>query len=456
MHSGDAEAHRLWGAACERLNELLHQVTFEQLVHNIVPLKIEDHCICLGVSDSFFGDWIKDNYDVELKDALAGVDGTAYDFRFEEGYSPEEAVETAEEPDTRTAEAHVEAIYQTGAMPKNCNTQHTFENFAVGEENRYSYAAARTAAESPGLYNPLYIYGSTGLGKTHLLQAVAHHVACNDPRIVVRYVTCEEFLNRYVSSIGSKSLPEFRESFRNVDVLLVDDVHFLSNKTQLQEEFFNTFNSLYNQNKQIIMTSDKQPAEIQGLEERLVSRFESGLTTEIFPPGYETRLAILRLVQEKHLIKIDDDVLKFVASRISSSVRRLIGSLIRLVAYASVNDGKISEKDAENLLRPLFEEEQSSKNITIEAIQKAVGEHFELSRNDIMGSQRPKNIAEPRMLAMYLCRELTNHSFPEIGQAFNKNHATVMNAVKKIPGLCLKDEKLRRSAELIKRRLRST
>ncbi len=452
MHSGDADVRQLWAVACERLNELLHQVTFEQLVHNIVPVKVEGNMISLGVSDSFFGDWIKDNYDVELNQALADINGVSYEFCFEEGYSPED---TPEEPDTRTAEAHVEAAYPDCAPPKDCNAQHTFENFAVGEENRYSYTAARTAAESPGLYNPLYIYGGTGLGKTHLLQAVAHHVLSHNPQTVVKYVTCEEFLNCYVSSIGSKSLPEFRESFRNVDVLLVDDVHFLSNKTQLQEEFFNTFNSLYNHNKQIIMTSDKQPSEIQGLEDRLVSRFESGLTTEIFPPGYETRLAILQLVQEKHLIKIDDNVLKFVASRISSSVRRLIGSLIRLVVYASVNDGKVTEQDAENLLRPLFEEEQSSKNITIEAIQKAVSEHFELSRNDIMGSQRPKNIAEPRMLAMYLCRELTNHSFPEIGQAFNKNHATVMNAVKKIPGLCLKDEKLRRSAELIKRKLRT-
>ncbi len=453
MHSGDAEARQIWRFACEKLGDLLHQVTFEQLIHNIVPLRVEGSVLYLGVSDSFFSGWIQDNYDVELKQALSNVNGRAFEFAFEEGHIPEE---TFEEPETQTAEAHVNAVLtKTPSSPKGCNAQHTFDNFAVGEENRYSYTAARTAAENPGLYNPLYIYGGTGLGKTHLLQAVAHQVLTMKPNAVVRYVTCEEFLNSYVSSIGNKSLPEFRDSFRAVDLLLVDDVHFLSNKTQLQEEFFNTFNTLHNHNKQIIMTSDKQPSEIQGLEARLVSRFESGLTTEIFPPGFETRLAILQLVQEKHLIKIDDSVLRFVASRISSSVRRLIGSLTRLVAYASVGNCQITEKMAEDLLRPLFEEEQSSKNITIEAIQRAVSEHFEMSRNDMMGSQRPKNVAEPRMLAMYLCRELTNHSFPEIGQAFNKNHATVMNAVKKIPALCLKDEKLRRSAEMIKRRLRS-
>lgn len=452
MYHGDSGVRQLWEVACMRLKGFLNPVTYEQIVHNILPLRIETDNVYLGISDSFFGDWLNDNYGVDISKALKDIDGISYSYVFEEGYRGED-IEDAE-PDTGAAEAHVKSVIKP-MVPRGCNAQHTFDNFAVGEENRYSYTAARTAAENPGLYNPLYIYGGTGLGKTHLLQAVAHHVLSLNPAAVVKYVTCEEFLNCYVASIKNQKMGEFRDSFREVDVLLVDDVHFLSTKTQLQEEFFNTFNALYNHNKQIIMTSDKQPAEIHGLEERLVSRFESGLTTEIFPPGFETRLAILQLVQEKHLIKIDEAVLRFVASRISSSVRRLIGSLTRLVAYASVSNAQVTELMAEELLRPLFEEEQSSKNITIEAIQKAVSEHFELSRSDILGSQRPRNMAEPRMLAMYLCRELTNHSFPEIGQAFNKNHATVMNAVKKIPGLCIKDEKLRRSAEIIKRRLRS-
>ncbi|MDD4180661.1 MAG: chromosomal replication initiator protein DnaA [Victivallaceae bacterium] len=452
MYHGDSGVRQLWELACSKLNSFLNPVTYEQIAHNIIPLRLEDKNIHLGISDSFFGDWLNDNFGTDISNALKDINGVSYSFVFEEGHRPEE-FENAE-PDTGAAEAHVEAVIKP-LIPRGCNAQHTFDNFAVGEENRYSYTAARTAAESPGLYNPLYIYGGTGLGKTHLLQAVAHHVLSHNPKSVVKYVTCEEFLNRYVGSIKNQKMGEFRDSFRGVDVFLVDDVHFLSTKTQLQEEFFNTFNTLHNYNKQIIMTSDKQPAEIHGLEERLVSRFESGLTTEIFPPGFETRLAILQLVQEKHLIKIDEAVLRFVAARISSSVRRLIGSLTRLVAYASVSNCQITERLAEDLLRPLFEEEQSSKNITIDAIQKAVSDHFELSRNDILSSQRPKNMVEPRMLAMYLCRELTNHSFPEIGQAFHKNHATVMNAVKKIPGLCLKDEKLRRSAEIIKRRLRS-
>ncbi|MDD2478686.1 MAG: DnaA/Hda family protein, partial [Victivallaceae bacterium] len=321
MYHGDSGVRQLWELACSKLNSFLNPVTYEQIAHNIIPLRLEDKNIHLGISDSFFGDWLNDNFGTDISNALKDINGVSYSFVFEEGHRPEE-FENAE-PDTGAAEAHVEAVIKP-LIPRGCNAQHTFDNFAVGEENRYSYTAARTAAESPGLYNPLYIYGGTGLGKTHLLQAVAHHVLSHNPKSVVKYVTCEEFLNRYVGSIKNQKMGEFRDSFRGVDVFLVDDVHFLSTKTQLQEEFFNTFNTLHNYNKQIIMTSDKQPAEIHGLEERLVSRFESGLTTEIFPPGFETRLAILQLVQEKHLIKIDEAVLRFVAARISSSVRRLI------------------------------------------------------------------------------------------------------------------------------------
>ena len=335
--------------------------------------------------------------------------------------------------------------------------RHTFANFVVGEENRYAYAAANTAANTPGVYNPLYIYGGTGIGKTHLLQAVANQVLKKNSRAVVKYVTCEEFLNNYVDSLRSKRHSEFRSSVRKVDVILVDDVHMLANKTQLQEEFFNTFNSLYNENKQIILTSDKQPCEIVGLEDRLVSRFESGVTTEISAPGFETRLAILRMMQEDHLIKIEEEVLVFLANRISSSVRRLKGALLRLVAFASaMSNRKISLEDAESLLHKVIEEESASKIISIYSIQKAVADHFDIRVNDILSEKRPRNIAEPRMVAMYLCRKMTNHSFPEIGAAFGKNHATIMNANKKIPELCLKNENMKRSISLIQRQLQQS
>ncbi|MFA6716945.1 MAG: chromosomal replication initiator protein DnaA, partial [Victivallaceae bacterium] len=312
----------VWRVAADRLQQQIHSTTYEQWFQNIVPLTLNGQALMLGVSDDFFADWLKDNFDDILTDSLKDINGADYSYCFKSGYQPEKKKETPK-PKARSGKK---------VKPGNCLSRHTFDNFVVGEENRYAYAAAHTAAESSGLYNPLYIYGGTGTGKTHLLQAVAHHALEHDPSTRVRYITCEEFLNNYVDSLRSKKHSEFRTFVRNIDILLVDDVHMLGNKTQLQEEFFNTFNSLYNQNKQIILTSDKQPSEIKGLEARLVSRFESGVTTEISLPGFETRLAILRMMQDEHLVKLNDEVLQFIATNIHSSIRRLQGALFRLVA----------------------------------------------------------------------------------------------------------------------------
>jgi chromosomal replication initiator protein len=453
MLIGEAEVGHIWQEAAGRLQKQLHVTTYQQWFQNIVPVRLDGSKLVLGVSDEFFADWLKNNFGDILFEALSDVDGANYEYDFETGHSPEPQAVAKEEKAT-SKKKQTTAPEAKAVKPKNCLSRHTFENFVVGEENRYAYAAARTAAENPAFYNPLYIYGGTGIGKTHLLQAVAHHVLLDNPDARIKYTTCEEFLNNYVDSLRMKNHAEFRSSVRNVDVLLVDDVHQLANKTQLQEEFFNTFNTLYNQNKQIILTSDKQPCEIQGLEERLVSRFESGVTTEINPPGFETRLAILKMMQEEHLVKVDEEVLFFIASHISSSVRRLKGALLRLVAFASaMSEDKIDVERAEMLLHKLLEEENASKVISIEAIQRAVAEHFEIRVNDILSSKRPKNIAEPRMVAMFLCRKLTGFSFPEIGSAFGKNHATVMNAMKKVPDICKKNENMRRSVSLLERQL---
>lgn len=445
-----------WTRTCELLKKRLHRATYEQWFDSIVPVRLDGEQIVLGVSDDFFADWLKENYGDILNEALSESAGRKISFILETGHvSVEEdkaSVEIEAEAETATLED-----FSKNRKNNSGSSRHTFANFVVGEENRYAYAAAKTAADTPGAYNPLYIYGGTGIGKTHLLQAVANQVLEKNSRAVVKYVTCEEFLNNYVDSLRNKRHSDFRSSVRKVDVLLVDDVHMLANKTQLQEEFFNTFNSLYNENKQIILTSDKQPCEIIGLEDRLMSRFESGVSTEISAPVFETRLAILKMMQESHLIKIDEKVLFFLANKISSSVRRLKGALLRLVAYASaMSNRKISIEDAENLLHKLIEEENASKIISIYSIQKAVADHFDLRVNDILSEKRPKNIAEPRMIAMYLSREMTNHSFPEIGAAFGKNHATIMNAVKKIPSLCLKNESIKRSVSLIQRQLQQS
>ena len=446
-----------WTKTCELLKKRLHQATYEQWFGSIVPVRFDGEQIILGVSDDFFADWLKENFGDILADALNESAGHKISFTLETGHVNVDEIKASAEIDAEAEAASPAEDFSKNRTNASGLARHTFANFVVGEENRYAYAAANTAANTPGVYNPLYIYGGTGIGKTHLLQAVANQVLKKNSRAVVKYVTCEEFLNNYVDSLRSKRHSEFRSSVRKVDVILVDDVHMLANKTQLQEEFFNTFNSLYNENKQIILTSDKQPCEIVGLEDRLVSRFESGVTTEISAPVFETRLAILRMMQEDHLIKIEEEVLVFLANRISSSVRRLKGALLRLVAFASaMSNRKISLEDAESLLHKVIEEESASKIISIYSIQKAVADHFDIRVNDILSEKRPRNIAEPRMVAMYLCRKMTNHSFPEIGAAFGKNHATIMNANKKIPELCLKNENMKRSISLIQRQLQQS
>jgi len=442
----------IWQVATERLQQQIHITTYEQWFQNIVPVTLNEKALILGVSDEFFADWLKDNFDDILCDSLKDIEGSDYSYTFKSGYLPEK------EKDKPKAKVKVKAAKtpKKKVKPANCLSRHTFDNFVVGEENRYAYAATHTAAESSGLYNPLYIYGGTGTGKTHLLQSVAHHAVESNPGTRVRYITCEEFLNNYVDSLRNKKHSEFRSFIRNIDILLVDDVHMLANKTQLQEEFFNTFNSLYNQNKQIILTSDKQPSEIKGLESRLVSRFESGVTTEISIPGFETRLAILRMMQEEHLVKLNDEVLQFIAKNIHSSVRRLQGALFRLVAYASaMSVTDIGVEQAENLLRRLLEEETAAQLVSIDSIQRVVAEYFEIHVSDLLSIKRPRNIAQPRMVAMYLCRKLTDFSFPEIGSAFGRNHATIMNACKQIPNLCSKDENMRRSVSLLEHKFKN-
>jgi chromosomal replication initiator protein len=449
MQQGDNTFDKVWLSACKYLQTQVHAATFDQWFGNIIPLKMNADEIALGVSDDFFADWLQTNFGEILSEALVhATNNKSLKFTLETGHFKEEA----EEEMVRTT---ANVSYNPVAAAPNCNSRHTFSNFVVGEENRYANAAAQASAQTPGFYNPLYIYGGTGTGKTHLLQAVAHAVHERNPSLRIRYVTCEEFLNQYVDSLRGRTHAQFRNSMRNVDYLLVDDVHQLANKENLQEEFFNTFNSLYNLNKQIILTSDKQPGEIAGLEARLISRFESGLTTQITTPGFETRLAILRQAQEGQLVQLDEKVIVFLATRIVSSIRPLKGAMIQLTAYSSLMQEAITVEKAEDLLRELLEKESYCDTITIDLIQRRVAEHFEIHITDLLGSKRPKNIAEPRMVAMYLSRNLTDHSFPEIGQAFGKNHATVMNAMKQIPKICGRNEKLRRSVAQLERQLHS-
>lgn len=450
------DAQELWRKTTSILKCKVSENTYNQWFDVILPLAVDETALRLGVSDEFFGEWLTDNFGDLLTAALREASGSDLKFTIEPGHC-KPAVETP--PPALPAKQPKQSRPAAGELQMtapNCNSRYTFDNFVVGEENRYAFSAAQTAATSPGTFNPLYIYGGTGLGKTHLMQAVANYVKAMNPNAVVRYTTCEGFLNAYVDSLRNKTSAEFRDYYRNVDLFLVDDVHHLGGKEQLQEEFFNTFNAIYNAGKQIMMTSDKQPSEIKGLEARLVSRFESGVAAQITEPSFETRLAILRMKQEGHAFKLPDELLVFIAERISSHIRALEGARMRLVAFASaVGDSvPLTTEMASNLLGDMIDNEAEKNRVSIDRILDTVATHFNIKVHDITGSKRPKNIAEPRMVAMYLSRALTDESLKDIGLAFGgRNHTTVIHAIKQVETDCKTDEELKRTVTALKRKL---
>ncbi|MBO7089424.1 MAG: chromosomal replication initiator protein DnaA, partial [Lentisphaeria bacterium] len=370
---------------------------YKQWFKKMVPISVNEAQIVVGTSDDFFADIVTKNYGDLISEALAAAGYPGLKVVFESGYfDPADGETLPEDPDssrlgTESAADDDEISPELASLI----SKHSFDNFVVGEENRYAYTAALSAAQNPGTINPLYIYGGSGMGKTHLLLAVAHEVRAHNPKARVRYTSCENFLNAFLDSLRTKTMYEFRETFRNVDYLLVDDVHTLGNKTSLQEEFFNTFNTLYGLGKQIILTSDRQPSEIPGLEARLVSRFVSGVTTQITQSSFETRLAILKQEQQCLRLKLSDDVLSFIAERISSNIRPLKGALMCLSMYATAMKQEIDLEAAKRILSDQLEKEAESRAISIEEIQKAVAEFFNLQVYDLTGPKKPKNIAEP-------------------------------------------------------------
>ena len=312
------------------------------------------------------------------------------------------------------------------------NPKYTFETFVVGNNNRFAHAAALAVGNEPAKsYNPLYLYGGVGLGKTHLMHAIGNRILENNPNANILYVTSEKFTNQLINAIKDNKNEFFRNKYRNIDVLLIDDIQFIAGKERIQEEFFHTFNSLHEDGKQIILSSDRPPREIQLLEDRLVSRFEWGLIADISNPDYETRLAILRKKAETDNVVVDDDILSNIANRVSSNIRELEGVFNKLVAFSTLSKGPITIEMAEKAINDIIR--QNSSVISIEYIQDVVCSYFDITIKDLKSSQRSSNITFPRQIGMYLCRILTNESFPKVGEAFGKrDHTTVMHAFKKI------------------------
>ena len=451
MDRNEEQARRIWATAVTRLRAQ-SETLYRNWVSRMVPLRLEGDELTVGVDNEFICRFLWDNHPDLLKEALADIDGRSYSIRLEPGHRQE----PPEEPEVRQPEPKASPAVNRPHLAADAN-EYSFANFIVGEENRHAFAAALAAAEEPGLYNPLFLYGSNGVGKTHLLHAVAGKLRERNPNLVIRNTTCDELLNDFYDLLMQKrSLSAFRSSVRDVDVLLVDDVHRLAQKHQMQEEFFNLFNILYRQHKQIILTSDRQPCEISDIDKRLSTRFESGMISEVGMPEFEARLTMLKLWQSKMLTPnpLGDEFLEFLAANISSSVRRLKASFYRLATYSSFHGGSLTLDLAEELLHAQLAEESASRFVSIESVQRAVAGQFSISIADMLGKKKVRNIAEPRMIAMYLSRRLTGRSSTEVGQAFGRNHATVLHAEKQVPALCRENDALRRVISQLERQLK--
>jgi chromosomal replication initiator protein len=335
------------------------------------------------------------------------------------------------------------------------NPKNTFENFVVGSNNNFAHAAALAVAQAPGKsYNPLFVYGGVGLGKTHLLHAIGQYVVHHKKNAKVAYLSSEKFTNEYIDAIQNNQLVRFRKKYRQTDVLLIDDIQFLSGKERIQEEFFHTFNALHDNHKQIVLTCDRPASEIQNLEHRLVSRFEWGLVTDLQPPDVETRVAILRKKEKSMGVELPPEVLNFLAARIRANIRRLEGALVRVASFASLTGKKVSVEIVEGLLRDVLNEE-GRYTISIEVIQKKVAEHYDLRVADMTSKRRPEHIAFPRQIAMYLSRNLTDSSLSTIGEAFGgRDHGTVLHACRQVKDRMEVDASVRQSVNYLEDQLK--
>ncbi|MEZ4463459.1 MAG: chromosomal replication initiator protein DnaA [bacterium] len=450
----------------EALSAIRARVTGENFATYFAPLRFVGTTgdeVQLEVADPFFRDWVKLHYQDLLNEAVsqasgqpmrvvlaireATVEPRALPAPAEE--SPEDSMESM--PRVITASEGPRASEAHAFFP--LNPHYTFDSYVVGPNNEMACAACSSVARQPGrAFNPLFIYGGTGLGKTHLLQAVAHRILAADPHARVVYVSAEEFTNQVIKSISRQRMDAFRERFRgNCDVLLVDDVHVLSGKERTQEEFFYTFNALHAAQKQIILTSDKTPQEIQHLEERLRSRFQWGLITDVKAPQFETRVAILQRKAERDGIHLPDEVAFYLARLVHANVRELEGALTRLAAYASFHHRALTVAYAKEALKDVLD--GRARTLTIDTILKMVAEHYDLKVADLRGSRRQRSVAHPRSVAMYLCRKHTQSSYPQIGRGFGgKDHSTVLAACRKIDLAMGDDAALRGDIESIERK----
>jgi chromosomal replication initiator protein len=427
-------AEDLWNEVADRLKEALNDTTYRTWFDQVEGGDVSDEAVVLTVPNDFTRNWIEAHFFGLVQAAVHECTGDERPVRL--------AVRVADEPAEAvpsTASAPIEPGSRTtyGGL----NPKYTFDSFVIGSSNRFAHAAALAVAEAPAqAYNPLFIYGGTGLGKTHLLQAVGQYVDEHSSALTVKYVTSETFMNDFINSLRDKRIEGFKQRYRSYDLLMIDDIQFLEGKERIQEEFFHTFNSLYEAGRQIVISSDRPPREISTLEERLRSRFEWGLITDIQPPDLETRIAILRKRVKTDGIHVPDpQVLTFIASRVSTNIRELEGALTRVVAFSSLTGRLMTVDLAQDVLRDVFPQGEPAE-VSIERIQETVIDRFGISLDELCGDRRSQNIVYPRQVAMYLSRELTDSSLPKIGRHFGgRDHTTVIHATSKIARLIRED-----------------
>ena len=428
----------LWHQALAQIQNELPSQAYETWFQPTRAVSSTEGSLVVEVPSPFFRDWLTRHYSELIDRTLRSINHfpiqVEYAISSQEGAPVMVGTPTLSSGSARPAAAPTAWPHREGTSPSGSvlNSRYTFDQFVIGPSNRFAHAAAAAISESPAkIYNPLFIQGGVGLGKTHLMQAIGHRIQEKFPEAKCLYLSSERFANQLISAIQNRSMAAFRERFRSVDVLLVDDIQFIGGKEATQEAFFHTFNALYDAHKQIVLSSDHPPKELRGVEERLISRFEWGLVTDVQPPDLETRTAIIRKKAEGQGCRVPDPVTLFIAERVTANIRELEGALNRVIAYSVLTSRVVSLSMAQEVLKGVVAE--SERAITIEKIQKVVAEYFKLSQADLKGKRRSKEISLPRQVAMALCRELTDASLPAIGAAFGgRDHATVLYACRKI------------------------
>ena len=445
----DKKCAELWQRLSAALKPQISADSFKRWFSAVELVEAKEKSLTFGVPNNIYQFWIESNYMPALQTAIVTTFGgpRSVNFCSPSGVGAQTSLEST--PLKEVLE-ELPGATKPGATVPGLNPRNTFESFVVGPNNEIAHAASLAVAQAPArTYNPLFVYGGVGLGKTHLMQAIGQYVWAKKKNMKVIYVSSELFINEFIDAIQHSNLVKFRKRYRQADLLLIDDIQFLGGKERSQEEFFHTFNTLFDGHKQIVLSSDRPASGIANLEHRLVSRFEWGLTAELQPPDIETRLAILRKKAHTMQIKLRDDIFQFLASRIRTNVRRLEGALMRVASFASLSGKELTQEAIEHLLKDILQEE-GRHSITIEQIQRRVAEHFDVRVADMTSKRRPASIAFPRQVAMYLARELTKASLNEIGEAFGgRDHGTVLHACKLVKKRMGEQDNIRQTISFI-------